>query len=141
MGFFSNGDTYKRTLTRTDDAGTEEKLEVELRPLMAGDRADLQDQLRILLDDGDEAAEGNVLSLRPGTNRILTVAAAIVAWNLPLSPSVSSVRALQPDVLDWLFGEISWGSIPERPSQEEIKGDPLPERSASPEPVEHANVD
>jgi hypothetical protein len=141
--FLSQGETYERTLREADD-----ELIVTLRPLMAGDRADLQDQLRILVTDddadGDADANVNVLQLRPGTNKILTVAAAIVSWNLDVAPSVSSVRALKPHVLDWLFQEISWGDKPSEPTEEEVAGSPLPvsdDSSETPEPeldVEHS---
>jgi hypothetical protein len=126
--FLSNGDTYDRFIT---DPETEEKKRVTLRPLMAGDRADIQDQLRIQIadsdDDDDDGADANtnVLQLRPGTNRLMSVAAALVSWELEVAPTLSAVRSLHPAVVDQIFAEISWGKIPAEPSKEELAGDPL----------------
>lgn len=121
IAFFSDGETYKRDIRVTRGVpGTPEYLErvesVELRPLMAGDRADLQDAVRIAMAD-DEGEETGSTELRMGTMRILTVAKAIVTWSLPNAPTVSTVRALTDEVFNKIYAEVSWGVVPPEPKE------------------------
>lgn len=119
--FFSDGETYNRDIRVARGVpGTPEYKErvekVELRPLMAGDRADLQDAVRIAMAD-DEGEETGGTELRMGTMRILTVAKAIVSWSLPQAPTVSTVRALTDEVFNKIYDEVSWGEVPAEPKE------------------------
>jgi hypothetical protein len=131
ISFFSDGETYWRDIRRK--VGGKERVErIELRPLMAGDRADLQDAVRFGVTD-EEGDETGATELRVGTMRLLTVTRALVSWTLPKAISLSSVRALHPDVFSQIYDEVSWGEIPPEPSEQELAGDPLPDTNGSSE--------
>lgn len=127
--FFSDGQTYERDIRLGDRVE-----QVTLRPLSAGDKADITDAVRISIaraaDEDDEGAEGSSAELRIGAQRLLTVNAAVVAWTLPKPKSLSTVRALHPSVFDQIYAEVSWGGIPvEEPK--ETPESPLAEPNAS----------
>lgn len=127
--FFADGQTYDRQVTLGKRTET-----VTLRPLMAGDKADIQDEVRISLAGGDneddeDGGGANAAELRIGAQRILVVSRAIVGWTLPKAVSVSAVRSLNPKVFDQIYAEVSWGKIPAAP--EETPETPLDESSDS----------
>jgi hypothetical protein len=119
-------DTYKRTISPAKG----DPFEVELRPLMAGDRADIQDAVRVELEteseDGGDTAE---VKINMGLSQILTVARAVVRWTRPELVSESTVRNLPPDVFDAIYAETAWGYVPD----EEKAADPSSSSSDSSE--------
>jgi hypothetical protein len=118
-GWFVPGETYRREL-RHPDSGEESY--VVLRPLNAGDRAELEDTVQIEAgeqrEDGEEAVPRT--TVRMGLMKLLTVERAVVEWGLPVSPTRETIRRLDPEVLDAIFALVSFGGIPE---EEEADGE------------------
>lgn len=105
MSFFISNETYKRTIT---DPVSGEEAEVELRPLNAGDRAALEDTIRM------EAGDSNPQVLL-GTMRRLTVERALVGWSLEVSPTPETIKSLNPDVFEQIFEHVNMGGVTEDP--------------------------
>jgi hypothetical protein len=110
-------DTTK-TYTREIEHG-KEKATVTMRPLDAGDRAELSEIRLMLAEGGDEGI------LSAGRIKILTVAKAIVSWTIPspnsepFEPTEQNIRTLEPDVFEQLFDHVSFGT----PEAEKIEAD------------------
>jgi hypothetical protein len=130
--WFVGGETYRRTITHPI---TGENGWVDLRPLNAGDRAELQDLVRMQFSSqDDDTADETSAALRVGAMQLLTLERAIVEWSLPSPPSPVTIRQLHPEVFSQIYAEVSWGRVPP-PETEEEKGHPLPappDASASP---------
>ena len=103
MAFFTRSATYKRTIK---DPDTGDEATITLRPLNAGDRAELQDLTRMQMGD-----EGSA-ELRLGQMQLITVSRAIVDWTLDEPTTPEAVAMLHPDVFDDIYSHISWGSVP-----------------------------
>ena len=103
MAFFTCSATYKRTIK---DPDTGDEATITLRPLNAGDRAELQDLTRMQMGD-----EGSA-ELRLGQMQLITVSRAIVDWTLDEPTTPEAVAMLHPDVFDDIYSHISWGSVP-----------------------------
>lgn len=99
---------------------------VELRPLDAGDMAELQ-EIRLRENGGAVAI---------GENKLLAVEKAIVGWSLPTAPTRDAIRQLNPIVFEKLWELVDVGEGPTVPASEPAKPERQPEaRQEEPEPA------
>lgn len=124
MAFFVKNLTYTRTIK---DPESGEEATVTLRPLNAGDRAELQDLTR--MSGGDDGGA----ELRLGAMQLVTLKRAIVDWTLPEPTTAEAIAGLHPDVFDAIYEYVSWGAVPPEPEQPEKAENPT---SAPSEPAE-----
>lgn len=108
MSWFVETETYKRDIT---DPLSGETSWVELRPLNSGDRAMLEDALRMQAEDAS-------VDVKLGTLRLLTVERAVTNWGLPLSPTRSTIEALNPEVFEQIYNLCSFGVAPEEQGED-----------------------
>lgn len=113
MGWFTETATYDVPLEHEGEKAT-----VTLRPLDAGDRAELQDTMRMELAAEEGSDEGRITpEMKMGSMRMLTVERAVVSWTLPgPGPTRASVRSLHPDVFEKIFESVQWGKRPADPT-------------------------
>ncbi len=110
--FVDNLCTYDRKVRDPRDG---EEWNVTMRPLHAGDRAELQDLTRMSMGDEENSAE-----LRLGAMQLITLERAIINWTLPSPPTGVTIRQLHPEIYDQIYEYVSWGDIPA-----EVSNDPL----------------
>lgn len=101
--WFTRRDTYDRTIEHPDDS--EAKITVTLRPLNAGDRAELQEMQ--IVDDGEGGGEGKVSLAR---QQVRAMQLALVAWSLPEALSPDTIAQLEPKVFDAIYKHVSFGN-------------------------------
>lgn len=103
MDWFVSRETYDREVAHPDDEN--EKITVTLRPLNAGDRAELQEMRIGAGDDGE--GEGRVSLAR---QQVHAVQLALVAWSLPQAVSPETIAQLDPRVFDGIYKHVSFGN-------------------------------
>jgi hypothetical protein len=101
---FTPTETYEVTITDPDDG---EEWQVTMRVLNAGDRAMLQDQLRVEMREDDDT---EVARIPMGTMRLLTVDRAVVRWTLPTPKSTASIASLREELFEQLFDAARFSS-------------------------------
>jgi hypothetical protein len=124
--WFTSRETYEREIAHPDDPDA--KIKLTLRPLNAGDRAELQ-EMQIVGDDDGEGGHGTVSIAR---QQVHAVQLALVAWSLPEALSPDTIAQLEPKVFDRIYEHVSFGN----PKTEQAKGtvEVLPLASAADEP-------
>ena len=111
MPFLTDAATYTETFEDPD--GGSETLEVELRVLNAGDKAELEDLIAMDVDEEERLTAG----MKLGTMKLLTVSRAIVRWRIldaadagPMpAPSPDVIRRLHPATFEAIFDRIRFG--------------------------------
>ena len=98
-------ETYTESIAHPYDEAAE-PLEVELRYLNAGDKAELEDTIAITGSDPDNPEVG----VKLGTMKLLTVSRALVRWSIPEAPTPAILRRLDPAVLESIFSRIRMGA-------------------------------
>ena len=119
MTWFTPTETYVREIwseqapveaANGDQAqpGRGDTAEVRLRHLNAGDMAELQDRLKMSMDD-----ETNDAAVFLGTMRRLTVQKAVIDWTIPgPKPSPEAIAQLEPHVFEQIYAHCQIGSAP-----------------------------
>jgi hypothetical protein len=113
--WFVQPETYEREVHLYEGEGDAKKVvateKVTLRPLNAGDRAEIDDAIRIEFADATDDEEAKVSpQVRIGTMKRLVVSRALVSWTLELPVSEATLSQLQPDVFEQIFGHTSFGT-------------------------------
>jgi hypothetical protein len=122
--FFVANTPYTRTIRDPESDAT---AEATMRPLNAGDQADLEDTIAM-------GADGESVDVKIGLWKLLSIEKALISWTLPQEPSASSIRALHPAVVDQLATLVTFGAVP--PEDEEEEGPfPIDPADATLEPV------
>jgi hypothetical protein len=109
--WFTTREPYDREVVHPKDP--EAKMTVTLRPLNAGDRAELQEMQITGGEDGE--GEGKVSLAR---QQVRALQLALVAWSLPEAVSPDTIAQLEPAVFDAIYAHVSFGN----PKAEEPKG-------------------
>lgn len=128
---FVSTDTYRadiyRPMKRPGDPVDDVVGWVELRPLNAGDRAEFN-ELKIA-SDGDAGIDVGLIQL-------LMVDRALVSWSFERTKSVETIRVLDPDVFDQIWGHVSMGNPTLADAVDDLKADGEPDPTApAPEPA------
>lgn len=138
MSWFTSTDTYavevwsiaapERNGDGTEKPGEGETATVTMRPLNAGDQADIQDILR--MEYSDDEGDDNRSQLAIGSMRRMSVEKACVDWNIPgPKPTPEAIRQLAPVVFEQIYAHVRLGNVhPTLP--------PAPEKKPPSEPTD-----
>jgi len=113
VSWFAPTQTYVETIweisppdEKKKEPGKGATAEITLRPLNAGDQADIMDILRTEYGDEDKS------QLAIGSMRMLAVERAVIDWTIPgPKPSPESIRALSPPVFEQVYGAVRLGDV------------------------------
>src|SRR5262245_763965 len=79
-----------------------------MRALNAGDQADIQDILRMEMENADETRS----QLAVGSMRRMSVERAVVDWSIPgPKPTPESIRSLSPEVFEQIYSYVRLGNL------------------------------
>lgn len=100
--WFVQRDTYEREIEHPE---TKEKATVTMRPLNAGDRAELQELRLVEGEDGE--GEGRIHIAR---QQLHAVRLALAAWSIDTPITADTIAQLDPRVFDQIYKHVSFGN-------------------------------
>lgn len=97
--FVDKAKTYRRTIWKDPGERTIAIGQVELRPLDAGDQAEL----------GELRVQGNRQTIDAGIMRLLLVEKALVSWTFRAPVAPEAIRRLSPIYLEQIYAAVDVG--------------------------------